>query len=80
MSTKHKDAVQAVLNHKDCLFFDILLGLHYKEVGQKFLFTDRARLAWGVLRGDRTIGIIAMPSGKVIGEALEIVAERLDKE
>ena len=77
---KYSEAVQEVLNHKDCLFFDILIGLHCKHVRRQMSFYGKVKLGFNIARGKWTEGIVAMPSGGMLGDALMIVAEKMDHE
>ena len=77
---KYKDAVKEVMNHQDCLFFDILVGLHSKHIRKQMRFYGRVKLGFNIARGKWTEGLVSMPSGEILGKAMIIVAEKIDHE
>ena len=76
---KYTEAVQEVLNHNNCEFLDLLIGLHCRDCKRKIGFYGRLNLAWKILKGEWTIGVLSMPSGETIGKAMLYAAENIDK-
>ena len=74
----YMQAVKDVTNHDDCICYDILLGLHCKNVRKRMAWYGRVNLGWKIMTGRWTQGLVNFPSGGDLNTALTTVARALD--